>query len=269
LNTPNNGPQIENGYTRIANEFLEALARYRLAGEQMQCFLFILRKTWGFQKKTDAIPLSQFVVGTGLKKPNVCRALSELENKRLIVIKNDNKKAKTYRINKHYSRWKRLSKKITLSKVITTVIKNDNPSLSKMITSKETTSKETASKEKYSSDSIEVRLASRLYDRIALNNPKFKKPNFQTWAVHVDRMIRIDNRTPDEIEAVIDWCQQDSFWDSNILSTQKLRKQFDRLWIEMQKKKGLNATSPTMAHNQQAIGQFISEMRGEHDETGP
>jgi len=245
----NIGPQVENGYTRIADEFLEALARYRLAGEQMQCFLFILRKTWGFNKKQDEIPLSQFTAGTSLKKPHVCRALKELQKKRLIVINNGNKKAKSYRINKHYSKWKTLSKKITLPKMVMTVTNNGNPSLPLLGTSKENTSKDTYSKEKYLSDSDEIRLASRLYDRIAFKNPKFKKPNFQTWAVHIDRMLRIDNRMPDEIKAVIDWCQQDIFWDSNILSTQKLRKQFDRLWIEMQKKGGENATSPTHARS--------------------
>ena len=50
-------------------------------------------------------------------------------------------------------------------------------------------------------------------------------------------MLRIDKRTPEEIEEVIRWCQNDSFWQANILSTKKLREKFDQLAIKMQKQK--------------------------------
>ncbi len=132
-----NGPQIENGYTRIADEIIDALARYRIPGEQMQCLFLIIRKTYGYNKKVDSISLSQFVDGTGLKKPTVCRALRELKEKNLIIIKNDNGGGKEYRFNKHYGTWRPLSKKIILSKKITNVIKNDNKPLSFLSTTKD------------------------------------------------------------------------------------------------------------------------------------
>ena len=50
-------------------------------------------------------------------------------------------------------------------------------------------------------------------------------------------MIRLDKRSVDDIEAVIRWCQQDDFWHKNILSTDKLRKQFDKLYMNMPKDK--------------------------------
>jgi len=234
------GPQVENGFTKIADEFLDAMVRYRLAGEQMQCFLFIIRKTWGWEKREDAIPLSQFVASTGLKKPTICRALKALEAKGLIIIKNDNAKAKTYRINKQYGNWKALTKKITVSKKITSVIKNDNKTLSFLSTSIDTTINN-SSINKFTSDSDEVRLSELLYDLILANNPKHKKPNIQTWAKYIDLAIRRDNRTPDDIEAVIRWAQSDHFWWSNILSTKKLREQFDALYSKM---KGGNNGNP-------------------------
>lgn len=121
-------PQLENGYVKIANELLEALIRYRIPGEQRQCFDFIIRKTYGFNKKEDQISNSQFVEATGLRPANVSRATKALSDKKL-VIKTDNGRATSYRINKYYVEWKVLSKVITkpkLSKVITPVIKNDN-----------------------------------------------------------------------------------------------------------------------------------------------
>jgi len=118
-------PQLENGYTRIADEIMEALIRYRIPGEQMQCLLLIIRKTYGYNKIWDTISNSQFVEYTGLKKPNVCRAVKSLIEKN-VVIKKDNTYIPTYCFNKNYKKWKALSKKIT-------VIKSDILVLSKKI----------------------------------------------------------------------------------------------------------------------------------------
>lgn len=85
---------------------------------------------------------------------------------------------------------------------------------------------------KYSDDSNEVKLANYLYKLIQRNNPKAKKPNIQSWARDVDLMIRKDNRTVEEIKSVIDYCQNDRFWYSNILSTKKLRDKFDMLYLK-------------------------------------
>ena len=48
-------------------------------------------------------------------------------------------------------------------------------------------------------------------------------------AEHIEKMKRIDKRSEEEIKKVIIWCQQDSFWQNNILSTAKLRQHFDQL----------------------------------------
>lgn len=128
-------PQTENGFTRIANEIVEALARTRISGEARQVVDVILRKTYGFQKTEDQISLSQFVLSTSIKRPNVCRALNKLLSMNLII-KKDNGKIPTYRFNKDFDTWKPLSKKIT-------IIKKDNESLSKKIHTKETIQKKT------------------------------------------------------------------------------------------------------------------------------
>lgn len=118
-------PQVENGYVKIANELIDALVRYRLPGEQMQCFLFIIRKTYGYCKKEDKISLSQFCEATGINKPCVKRALNNLLSKKIIIIKKDNSFMHVYEINKDFETWEPLSKKITLSKKIKGVIKKD------------------------------------------------------------------------------------------------------------------------------------------------
>jgi hypothetical protein len=87
---------------------------------------------------------------------------------------------------------------------------------------------------------IELDLSSKLLSFILKRRSGFKKPDLQKWAGQVDLMIRVDGRDPNEIERVIEWSQGDSFWQNNILSTAKLRAQFDKLALQMQGQRGNN-----------------------------
>ena len=97
-------------------------------------------------------------------------------------------------------------------------------------------SSSSSSSKRYTSDSTEYGLSKLLYSKILLNNPEYKEPNFQTWARHIDLMIRIDKRTPEAIKNIIEWMQNDDFWYDKVLSTDKLRKQFDQLTTQKARK---------------------------------
>lgn len=84
--------------------------------------------------------------------------------------------------------------------------------------------------------SIEYKLATRLFTLIKSRNPKHKSPNLESWANDIRLMITRDGRDEKDISAVIDWCQADNFWQNNILSTSKLREQFDQLFLKMNSK---------------------------------
>lgn len=98
-------------------------------------------------------------------------------------------------------------------------------------------------KEKKSSfveTSDEFRLARYLFSCIRKNKPDFKQPNLQTWAKHIDYMLRLDHRAPEEVREVIKWTQSDNqpdergfCWAVNVLSTKKLRQQYDQLSMRM------------------------------------
>ncbi len=88
-------------------------------------------------------------------------------------------------------------------------------------------------KKDFLSDSFEVVLSKLLVELIRERNPTFKEPNIPAWAKHIDLMIRIDRRDPREVEEVLRLCQKDSFWQNNILSTEKLRKQYDQLKLKL------------------------------------
>jgi hypothetical protein len=101
---------------------------------------------------------------------------------------------------------------------------------------------ESESNHLYTSESEEIRLAKLLFSLIQQRDEKAKEPNFQKWAVHINHLYRLDERTFEEIEELIVWCQKNEFWHKNILSTRKLREKFAQLWLTMKqdikKKKG-------------------------------
>jgi hypothetical protein len=87
----------------------------------------------------------------------------------------------------------------------------------------------------FSSDSNEYRLADYLKKYILKNNPSAKVPDdLNNWAKVFDLMIRIDNRTVDDIKTHIEYSQKDEFWRTTILSASKLRKQYDQLTLKME-----------------------------------
>lgn len=89
---------------------------------------------------------------------------------------------------------------------------------------------------KYSLHSDEWRLSELLLAEILTRKPDFRRPALERWAREIDRLLRLDGRTPARVEAVIRWCRQDPFWANNILSPAKLRKHFDRLELEMDRR---------------------------------
>lgn len=65
------------------------------------------------------------------------------------------------------------------------------------------------------------------------NNPKVKIPeDLNKWALEIDKMIRIDERSEEDIRKVMYFTQADDFWKCNILSTKKLREKFDQLYMK-------------------------------------
>lgn len=93
----------------------------------------------------------------------------------------------------------------------------------------------TRKKREYDESSSSFKLAKYLYLKIQENDPNAKEPNFQTWADDARKLMELDKRSKENIYNVINWCQQDEFWSSNILSVKKLRSQFTQLFIKMNK----------------------------------
>jgi phage replication O-like protein O len=245
----NGNPQCEDGYTKIANELLDAIIRIRIPGVARQVFDCILRKTYGWRKKSDIISTSQIREMTGLSRMAIHRAVKILTNMRLVTVsQNGNGYPSTFSINKHYGKWEALPKKDTAYHIRDARTQNVTQRTQE-VTHKRQEKNNIQKKEKpscpnskiFGPESDEIRLSSVLFGLIRNNNPQAKEPNFQTWAKHIDLMIRVDKRKPEDIERLIRWTQADPFWMCNILSTEKLRKQYDQLSVK--EKNGTNQRS--------------------------
>jgi hypothetical protein len=86
-------------------------------------------------------------------------------------------------------------------------------------------------KKKY--EMADFSLAEYLLELIRANVPTFKQPDLEKWAEHVRLMRERDGRTFEQIKYLIKWCQGNSFWKANILSTSKLREKFDQLTAQV------------------------------------
>jgi phage replication O-like protein O len=113
-------PQLDNGYTKIANEILDALISHRLSGQEYQVTLYIIRKTYGFQKKCDYISMGQIAKATGIVRTKICKLLNNLYAKNIIgvvqkgnsVVQKGNTPLNCLYFSKDYELWKTLPKKV-------------------------------------------------------------------------------------------------------------------------------------------------------------
>ncbi len=94
---------LDDGYTRIANELLEAVMLAGLTQHQLLVFLAVMRKTYGFNKKLDWVSNEQLSGLTGIL-PHKCSAAKSVLVKRGILIQS----GRNIGINNVVSEWSTL-----------------------------------------------------------------------------------------------------------------------------------------------------------------
>ena len=86
-----------------------------------------------------------------------------------------------------------------------------------------------------------IESAQLLYDLLQINlsptswekNP----PNLETWSSDIEKINRLDGIDYTLINSVIRWTAESTFWNKNVMSGAKLRKQFTRLEVESKGKR--------------------------------
>lgn len=118
--------QVENGhFTRIVNPLLENLIKVPFKGCELSIAIFIIRKTYGFNKTQDELSISQIMEGIGRSRQTVVTGLKNLQLVNILrLVKKGNAKgvSNIWTINKYYNTW-------TLVNMARLVKRNDKPSL--------------------------------------------------------------------------------------------------------------------------------------------
>lgn len=90
-------------------------------------------------------------------------------------------------------------------------------------------------KKKFNFNQYHMSFAEAMLERIKLIAPQSKKPNLESWANTIRLLCENDNVEINHAWNVFKWANSDSFWQTNILSADKFRKQFAQLSAKMPK----------------------------------
>ncbi|HFD6845600.1 TPA: replication protein [Enterobacter hormaechei] len=95
----------------------------------------------------------------------------------------------------------------------------------------------------------DLEIAKWISSRVKLINPTCKAPDMTSWSNTVRLMRQIDNRSHQDICALYDWASKHHFWQTNILSPESLRKQWDKLTMQRNAVGGQRAAKPDLDFN--------------------
>lgn len=137
-------PQKEYGYTSIANEIMDALVSVNMSGHEFRLALFIMRKTYGYNKCEDAIALSQMMKAAGLSKVRCSQIINRLELRKIVTVTEKcNGLTKKYKFNKDFEQWVTVTEKCNgYRKVKQGVTEKRNAPLQKSVTTKDNITKD-------------------------------------------------------------------------------------------------------------------------------
>jgi phage replication O-like protein O len=99
------GPQKENGFTPIANEILENMAKIKLSPTQYRILFVVWRYTYGFNRKEHELSLSFLSTATGCDKRQLQRELKGLEERKVIIQSIKTGAYRKIKFNKHHKQW--------------------------------------------------------------------------------------------------------------------------------------------------------------------
>lgn len=271
---------LSNGYTRIANEIQKLKPRLRMSGREWQCLEAVIWLTYGWNKKQDRVTNTVISELTGLSDSHVSDAIKLLAA-RGIIFSHKHGVMKTVGINTELSAWildkpktGKLFQKTGISfpesektfpeTVDTQDYNKNNIKRSSSRNSEESRNKKTQeflSRHPDAANGIytpsgkswgtadDLKAARWIYDKALTVNASLSEPNWVEWANTIRLMRLQDKRTHYEICELFKWANEDDFWQENILSPSKLRKQWDPLTTKRLRNPGVSKAKASALDN--------------------
>lgn len=108
---------LEDGYTRIANSLLEQLINYPFTMREYRVMLFIIRQTYGYNRKAHEMSYSFIADGTGISRNKVIEIIKDLEKKYIVKrTPQSGRKPQELQVNSKLSEWNCTPKESTPKK---------------------------------------------------------------------------------------------------------------------------------------------------------
>lgn len=288
---------LDDGYTRIANDLLDAVLFADLTARQIKVAMAVIRKTYGFNKKVDRISDSQIAEATGIHRTHVCKARISLLERKILI-----REGTKIGVNKVISEWKTPENQNSYSvanSATKDVAKPATKSVANLVHTKDKIQKTNKPKDLTSENSCEssdeslvnlpdivpekpkpkirhpdavvaspkgskwgraddLKAAEYIFQRVQVVTPGMNPPNWTDWANEIRLMCQSDNRTHREICELFRFASQHTFWCRNVLSPAKLRKQWDRLIAERQAESSNPIHKPTTSEQWAASATDLS-----------
>ncbi len=106
MTTPSEGPQLEHGYTRIAQQLLEAILVYPFTGGELKLVFAVIRSTYGWGRKEAVLYIAELSNMTALTPRHTKRLLQRLARDRVLNKKAISRVRVVMGLNKHFSTWR-------------------------------------------------------------------------------------------------------------------------------------------------------------------
>lgn len=190
---------LDDGYTRIANELLEKIISFPFTLRQQNLLLSVARKTYGYNKKTDWIGNKQLSELTGYPETRCSTIKNELIKMNVLVTN-----GREVGINKNLVDWNaditRISKTFTKS-VKKTFTKTVNHPLPKEVNTKDNTTKDNKDNTPISPKGEKSSAKNLAKELLAYYN-QARNARCQDYSPFLKVL---DKYNLDEIKLVIDW----------------------------------------------------------------
>ena len=237
-------PQLENGFTMIADELLEALIAARLSGQEHRVVWAVIRKTYGFGKKMDRISMGQFEKMTRIPNKRCHRTMKKLIEKNVIV-KGGSFKEPTYGLQKNYLLWSLDDTPLTggtpqeggrePSQGGVEVPPQGGATINNINTKQERRGGKRSLPQRFSQDSWQIHLADEFHAQLTANGnipSRLSKDWSQEWANVLDKCHRLDRKPIEAIRRTVLYPQTQTepkygtnfCWADNFTTLNKLRR---------------------------------------------
>ncbi|EBP0970427.1 TPA: replication protein [Salmonella enterica subsp. houtenae] len=267
---------LYDGYTRLANELLDAVMCSGLPETELCILMAVWRKTYGYNKKMDWISNEQLEEMIQKHHTHCSTAKNSLIRKKVLI-----QEGRRVGMNIHISEWQTKNNGFckTLAKPAKkTLAEVANAPKQKLLTTKDKLTKDnikrsTSENSDESSDkprkkphvlkpeaaiqrgnkwgtAEDLTAAEWMFDLIKTISPSARKPNLAGWANDIRLMRECDGRTHRDMCVLFRWACHDSFWAGNVISPAKLREKWTQLDINRNKQQtGTTASKPKLDLN--------------------